>query len=155
MSNRLRIEAPASGHLTAEVRVWVDGEDLVAGTTGPGGVGGYAPFLLPATGEGPLRAGTEARRVDLGEPECTGGCRGHLTASVRRHDGLVVRADRETPGDEPRPPDLHFDAARYDAELARATADRRRDVPRRPDRAGARKSRRAPMSSRGGGRRSL
>ncbi|MFF4342574.1 hypothetical protein ACFY00_21920 [Kitasatospora sp. NPDC001540] len=129
MFNHLRIDVLRSERCTAEVRVRVDGADLVADTTGPGGFGGYAPLLLPATGEGPLRAGAEARRVLLGEPECTGDCCGYLAASVRRHDGLVVWSDWETPGDEPRLPDFRFDARRYDAELARATADRWWDVP--------------------------
>ncbi|MFE1320635.1 hypothetical protein [Kitasatospora phosalacinea] len=132
MFNHLRIDVLASEHWTAEVRVRVDGADLVADTTGPGGFGAYAPLLLPATGESPLRAGTEPRRVLLGEPECTGDCCGHLAVSVRRHGDLVIWSDWETPGDEPHPPDFHFDAHPYDTELARARADRWWDVPPAP-----------------------
>ncbi|WP_051732263.1 hypothetical protein [Kitasatospora phosalacinea] len=96
MSDRLAIEVLPSPRRTAEVRIRVDGEDLVGGTAGPGG------------------------------------CCGHLAGSVRRHGGLVVRSDRGTPGDEPRPPDLHFDVHQCDAELARVTADRWWDVPPAP-----------------------
>ncbi|MGW4697042.1 hypothetical protein ACWEO1_32205 [Kitasatospora cineracea] len=95
----------------------------------PGRLRRPRPWLLPAAGDGPLRATGEARRVELGEPECTGGCCGYLAAVVRRHGALVVWSDWETPADEPAPPDFHFDARQYDAELARATADRWWDVP--------------------------
>ncbi len=132
MFNRLEIEVRAGVRSPAEVRVRVDGEDLVDAAAGPGGFGAYAPWLLPAAGDGPLRATGEARRVELGEPECTGGCCGHLAAVVRRHGPLVVWSDWQTPADEPRLPDFHFDARQYDAELARATADRWWDVPPAP-----------------------
>ncbi|MEU3494614.1 hypothetical protein ABZ747_14135 [Kitasatospora cineracea] len=132
MFNRLEIEVRAGVRSAAEVRVRVDGEDLVDATAGPDGFGAHAPWLLPAAGDGPLRATGEARRVELGEPTCTGGCCGYLAAVVRRHGALVVRSDRETPADEPGLPDFHFDARQYDAELARATADRWWDVPPPP-----------------------
>ncbi|RPE29116.1 hypothetical protein [Kitasatospora cineracea] len=132
MFNRLEIEVRAGVRSAAEVRVRVDGEDLVDATAGPDGFGAHAPWLLPAAGDGPLRATGEARRVELGEPACTGGCCGYLAAVVRRHGALVVWSDRETPADEPGLPDFHFDARQYDAELARATADRWWDVPPPP-----------------------
>ncbi|MEV7215325.1 hypothetical protein AB0O31_19780 [Kitasatospora cineracea] len=124
MLNRLEIEVRTGVRPPAEARVRVDGQDLVDATAGPDGFGAHAPWLLPAAGDGPLRATGEARRVELGEPECTGGCCGYLAAVVRRHGALVLWSDWETPADGPGLPDFRFDARQYDAELARATADR-------------------------------
>ncbi|RAJ46159.1 hypothetical protein K353_00534 [Kitasatospora sp. SolWspMP-SS2h] len=132
MFNRLEIEIRATVRSPAQVRVRVDGEDLVEAAAGPDGLGSYAPRLLPADGDGPLRATDRARRVELGEPECTGGCCGYLAATVRRYGELVVWSDWETPDDGPPLPDFHFDARQYDAELARATADRWWDAPPAP-----------------------
>ncbi|GHE35992.1 hypothetical protein ACFUZA_22115 [Streptomyces cellulosae] len=73
----------------------------------------------------PLRATGEARRLELGEPECTGGCCGFLTVVVQRCGGIVQWSDWELPAKAPtRLLDLHFDADQYDAEVARAEADR-------------------------------
>ncbi|WP_326570588.1 hypothetical protein OIE69_04345 [Actinacidiphila glaucinigra] len=59
----------------------------------------------------------------MGEPECTGGCCGHLSVRLLRSGGLVEWADWRGPFVQP-PPELHFDVRQYDAELARARADR-------------------------------
>lgn len=83
--------------------------------------------VLPADGLSPLRATGEPLRVELGEPECTGGCCGLLSVVVQRFGGVVQWSDWETPYLETtRPLELHFDADEYDAELARAEADRGR-----------------------------
>ncbi|GAA5023196.1 hypothetical protein GCM10025734_80110 [Kitasatospora paranensis] len=80
--------------------------------------------MLPADGLGPLRATGEPERVELGEPECTGGCCGFLSVLVQRCGGVVQWSDWEMPYiGTTRPPEFHFDADAYDAELARAGAD--------------------------------
>ncbi|MER5214331.1 hypothetical protein ABT063_28105 [Streptomyces sp. NPDC002838] len=104
--------------------MWIDGEDAVAGAVGEGGRGPFAEEALPANGHSPLRATGGERRVVLGEPECTGGCCGYLSVFVQRHGGILEWSDWQAPGDEARPPAFHFDADQYDAEVARASADR-------------------------------
>lgn len=76
----------------------------------------------------PLVASRAARRLRLGEPECTGGCCGYLSAVVQRCGGLVVWSGWEGPYRDRLPLDFHFDAEQYDAELTRAVADRRWDI---------------------------
>ncbi|MEU6274051.1 hypothetical protein ABZ871_16835 [Streptomyces populi] len=44
---------------------------------------------------------------------------------VRRLGGIVEWSDWQVPVGGARPPVFHFDAGQYDAELARALADRR------------------------------
>ncbi|MGV9318399.1 hypothetical protein [Streptomyces sp. NPDC003660] len=58
----------------------------------------------------------------LGEPECTGGCCGYLSVFVRRCGDIVEWSDWEVPEGGVRPPTFHFDAGRYEAEVARASA---------------------------------
>ncbi|MFB6888613.1 hypothetical protein ACFCX4_04765 [Kitasatospora sp. NPDC056327] len=102
-----------------------DGEDVVAAVGG----GGRRPFtaeVLPADGSGLLRASAEERRVLLGEPACTAGCRGPRTVPVRRRGALVERSGRQLPAARPLLPDLHVDAGRYVTEPARATAEHHR-----------------------------
>ncbi|MFF7458644.1 hypothetical protein [Kitasatospora sp. NPDC008115] len=121
---------PPGPRFAARVRLLVNGEDVVAEAVREGGRGPFAADVLPAGRPSPLRAGDEARRLRLGEPDCTGGCCGFLTVVVQRLGGIVRWSDwqmpRESPlGPGPHPlPELHFDAGRYDAELARAEADR-------------------------------
>ncbi|MFJ6949826.1 hypothetical protein ACISU4_35335, partial [Streptomyces wuyuanensis] len=67
--------------------------------------------------------------LELGEPDCTGGCCGFLTVVVQRFREIVQWSDWEVPlgtgmtAPYP-PPELHFDARQYDAEVARVEADR-------------------------------
>lgn len=126
MFNRLeiRVSAPDRRHTAARLLLLVDGDDLVGELAGPGGRGPYARWALPPDRPGPLAATAEGRRVELGEPECTGGCCGHLSVFVRRSGDIVEWTDWQGPFTQ-APPELHFDARRYDAELARAAADRR------------------------------
>ncbi|MGW1174446.1 hypothetical protein ACWD4P_12075 [Kitasatospora sp. NPDC002543] len=128
MFERLEIKVlPPGPRLAAEVRFLVDGEDVVAGATGPGGFGAYAGRLFPPHAPSPLAATGPPRRVELGEPECTGGCCGHLSAVVQRIGGVVRWSDWEVPqlryGTRGRFPEFDFEAEPYDAELARAAAD--------------------------------
>ncbi|WBP84596.1 hypothetical protein [Kitasatospora cathayae] len=121
---------PPGPRFAAQVRFRVNGEDVLAEAVREGGRGPYAADVLPAGRPSPLRATDEARRLELGEPECTGGCCGFLTVVVQRFGEIVQWSDWEMPRESPLDPDpyplpeLHFDASRYDAELARAEADR-------------------------------
>ncbi|MFF0435162.1 hypothetical protein ACFYU9_23365 [Streptomyces sp. NPDC004327] len=130
MFDRLEIRVVAPGpRFAAQLRFWVNGEDVVGAAVGEGGRGPFAADALPAGGLSPFRATGEARRLELGEPDCTGGCCGFLTAVVQRFGEIVQWSDWEvpwaahTPVPYP-PPELHFEASQYDAEVARAEADR-------------------------------
>lgn len=61
--------------------------------------------------------------MELGEPECSGGCCGFLTVVVQRLGGIVQWSDWEVPYEEDAPPEFHFDAEQYDAELARTEGE--------------------------------
>jgi hypothetical protein len=50
------------------------------------------------------------------------------TSGHSRHGGIVEWSDWQVPGDEVPPPVFHFEAGQYDAEVARASADRSRRV---------------------------
>ncbi|MFC9259182.1 hypothetical protein ACFT25_05045 [Streptomyces hydrogenans] len=131
MFDCLEIKAlPPGPRFAATLRFWVNGEDIVQEAVDVGGRGPYAAQMLPAGLPSPLRATGEPRRLELGEPECTGGCCGFLTVVVQRCGEIVQWSDWEVPGWSPltpnpyQPPELHFDAYQYDAEVARAEADR-------------------------------
>ncbi|MEV5321707.1 hypothetical protein AB0K92_29370 [Streptomyces sp. NPDC052687] len=131
MFDRLEIRVlPPGPRFKTQVRFWVNGEDIVEEAVDEGGRGPYAADVLPAGRPSPLRATDEARRLELGEPECTGGCCGYLTVVVQRFGEIVQWSDWEVPWgaahmDMPYPPpELHFDASQYDAEVARAETDR-------------------------------
>ncbi|MFE5480923.1 hypothetical protein [Streptomyces sp. NPDC056527] len=130
MFDRLEISVlPPGPRFPVQVRFWVNGEDVVEEAVGQGGRGPYATDAFPACRPSPLRATGEARRLELGEPDCTGGCCGFLAVVVRRRGEIVQWSDWEVPwaAHTPAPhlpPEFHFDARRYDAEVARAEADR-------------------------------
>ncbi|MFB7828958.1 hypothetical protein [Streptomyces hydrogenans] len=131
MFDCLEIKAlPPGPRFAATLRFWVNGEDVVQEAVDDGGRGPYAAQMLPAGLPSPLRATGEPRRLELGEPECTGGCCGFLTVVVQRCGEIVQWSDWEVPWLSPLtpapypPPELHFDAVQYDAEVARAEADR-------------------------------
>ncbi|MFI7285315.1 hypothetical protein ACIBRY_01375 [Streptomyces anulatus] len=115
---------PRGCRFAASLRILVNGEDVAAGAVGEGGRGPLVADALPAGGPGLLWATGEARRVELGEPECSGGCCGFLTVVVQRLGGIVRWSDREVPYGEGAPLEFHFDAGRYDAELVRVGAVR-------------------------------
>ncbi|MEU6770580.1 hypothetical protein [Streptomyces sp. NPDC046759] len=129
MFNRLEVGAlPPGPRWAAQLKVRIDGEDVVAEAVGEGGRGPFAEEALSADSHDALRATGEGRRVVLGEPECTGGCCGYLSVFVQRHGGSVEWSDWQVPRDEVRPPAFCFDADQYDAELTRALTDRRWQV---------------------------
>ncbi|MEV0097321.1 hypothetical protein [Streptomyces sp. NPDC050738] len=124
MFDQLEIRVfPRGPRFAAQVRMCVNGEDVVIGAVGEGGRGPFAEDTLPADRPSPLHAGNEARCLFFGEPECTAGCCGALRAVVQRSGGVVRWSDWEAPRDEIAPRDFHFEATQYDAELARAESD--------------------------------
>ncbi|MGA5007484.1 hypothetical protein ACPCDX_21060 [Streptomyces koyangensis] len=61
----------------------------------------------------------------LAEPTCTAGCRGALYVTVRCEGERVIWDAWENTSDATAlPADMAFDAGQYEAELARAAADR-------------------------------
>ncbi|MCQ9131914.1 hypothetical protein [Streptomyces hilarionis] len=131
MFDRLEIRVvPPGPRFAAQLRFWVNGEDVIEGVVQEGGRGPFAADVFPAGRPSPLRATGEGRRLELGEPECTGGCCGFLSVVVRRFGDVVRWSDWEVPQPGSPPTELHFDAGRYDVEVARAEADRRWQVHR-------------------------
>ncbi|UQI47965.1 hypothetical protein M1P56_28330 [Streptomyces sp. HU2014] len=105
-----------------EVRPLIDGQDVLERVF-PDGFAGSPRAWLDT--EGPLTATEVPREVRLAEPECGAPCCGAVTVTVRREGDQVVWADWRNTGDGGETvPDIRFDAAQYDAELARAAADR-------------------------------
>ncbi|MFD9001573.1 hypothetical protein ACFV0T_11485 [Streptomyces sp. NPDC059582] len=126
MFNRLEVSVlPPGPRWAAHLQFRIDGEEVVAEAVGEGGRGPFAQEALPGHGRGPLWATGEARRVELGEPACTGGCCGYLSVVVQRHRGIVEWSDWQVPADRARLPVFCFDADQYDAELTRALTARR------------------------------
>ncbi|WP_327183115.1 hypothetical protein [Streptomyces sp. NBC_01334] len=109
-----------------ETRILVDGRPLVPAVFAHGPA--HSPEEL--LDEGLLRAGPEPRRVRLAEAWCSEGCCGALHVTIRRDGDRVVWEDWRRPpppgssGPAPGLPVLRFDATAYDAEIARAEADR-------------------------------
>ncbi|MET9079768.1 hypothetical protein ABZX95_48685 [Streptomyces sp. NPDC004232] len=125
MFDRLEIRVlPPGPRFAAQLRFWVNGEDVIEGAVHAGGRGPFAADVLPAGWPSLLEATSEARCLELGEPECTGGCCGFLSVVVQRFGDTVQWSDWEVP--HPRLPaaGVYFDAGQYDAEVARAEADR-------------------------------
>ncbi|GGT86694.1 hypothetical protein [Streptomyces lateritius] len=125
---RLRIEVAVSDPAdpdTVETRFLVDGRPLVPEAFGRGP--GNAPEYLLDSGR--LRATPEPREVQLAEAYCTEGCCGALHVTVRRDgDHVVWNHWRRPPASPHRQalselPEYRFDAAAYDAEVARAESD--------------------------------
>ncbi|MFF3565260.1 hypothetical protein ACFYXS_34975 [Streptomyces sp. NPDC002574] len=124
----LRIEVVAGDPADTprvEARILIDGRPVVpaAFTRGPAN----SPELLLE--DGLLRAGPEPREAQLAEARCTEGCCGALYVTIRRDGDQVVwenwRRSMSGPRDAPlQLPPHRFDAAAYDAEIARAETDR-------------------------------
>lgn len=126
MFDRLEIRVlPPGRRFPAQLRFWVNGEDVVEETVREGGRGPLAAGVLPSGQPSLLRATGEAHRLELGAPECTGGCCGFLSVVVQRFGDIVQWSDWQVPyAPAPPPPEFHFDADQYDAEVTRAEADR-------------------------------
>ncbi|WP_435282959.1 hypothetical protein [Streptomyces koelreuteriae] len=113
----------------AEVRPLIDGVDVLE-RVHPEGV---APNCRHWTGPAeswPLTVTKEPRRVMITEPPCTAGCCGALYVTMRREgDRVIWDAWENTSNITAVPADIRFDAAQYEAELARAAADRSWEEP--------------------------
>jgi len=108
---------PAGSRFPAQLRVRVNGEDVVVQAVGHEVRGPLASDALLIGSPNSLHATSEERRVELGEPECTGGCCGFLTVVVQRVGGIVQWSGWQVPSGGTQPPEFHFDASQYDAEL--------------------------------------
>ncbi|SDM65062.1 hypothetical protein [Allokutzneria albata] len=112
-----------------ELRVLVDDRDIVGECfdAGPS----YDPdYVLGDTGR--LLPGTEPRRVRIAEAECIAECCGALSVWVRREGDEIAWYDWENTSDRAEvPEEFRFDAAQYEAELARAARDRSWEWPAR------------------------
>ncbi|GAA2391294.1 hypothetical protein GCM10010420_14180 [Streptomyces glaucosporus] len=108
----------------AEVRPLIDGTDVLREVHPEG----MAPSCRHWTGPAeswPLAVTEEPRRIMITEPVCTAGCCGALYVTMRREGDRVIWDGWENTSDVTAlPPDFCFDAAQYEAELARAAADR-------------------------------
>lgn len=124
-SLRHAIPHPYAIEQWAEVRPLIDGRDVLA-EIHPGGVASCSrrDWFGPAE-EWPLAARAEPRRIELSNNDCYTGCCGGVFVTIQRQGDRVVWSSWENTSDVrvPVPADVHFDAARYDAELARAVAD--------------------------------
>ncbi|WP_329427351.1 hypothetical protein [Streptomyces sp. NBC_01268] len=125
---RLRIEVVAHDPVDrepVETRFLIDGRPLVPEVFGRGP--GHSPEYLLDSGD--LAATEEPREVQLAEAWCSEGCCGALGVTVVREGGEVVwrdwRLPARLPDGSPAPslPAYRFDAAAYDAELARAVRE--------------------------------
>ncbi|MFB6505997.1 MULTISPECIES: hypothetical protein [unclassified Streptomyces] len=105
----------------AETRILLDGRPLVPEVFDRGPANSPAHLL----DGGLLRATDEPREVQLAEAYCAEGCCGALYVTIRRDGDQVVWSDWRLPAwwDSPELPERRFDAAAYDAEVARAEND--------------------------------
>ncbi|MEV5198674.1 hypothetical protein [Streptomyces sp. NPDC053720] len=127
-AGRLRIEATVLDPVDpdiVETRILIDGSPLVPAAFGRGGA--HAPEYLLDSGR--LRATDEPREVQLAEAYCTEGCCGALHVTIRRDGDHVIWSDWRRPPPPPsllparELPEYRFEAAAYDAEIARAEND--------------------------------
>ncbi|MET7959612.1 hypothetical protein [Micromonospora zamorensis] len=104
-----------------ETRVLIDGRPIVGEifTAGPA-----APPEALLGIDHRLHADLEPHEVRLAEAECTEGCCGALYVTIQRCGDDVVWRDWRDPDDfHLTVPTFTFDAAQYDAEVARAESD--------------------------------
>ncbi|MEU7281120.1 hypothetical protein AB0A69_20385 [Streptomyces sp. NPDC045431] len=113
----------------AEVRPLIDGVDVLKGVHPEGLALSCRHWTGPAE-SWPLAVTQEPRRVMITEPTCTAGCCGALYVTMRHEGDQVIWDAWENTGNVTAvPADIYFDAAQYEAELARAAADRRWEEP--------------------------
>ncbi len=122
--NRIAIRVSVSNPQlsgTVETSIFIDGRPIVAEafTAGPAEQPEY--LLGP---EHRLHAEVEPHEVRLAEADCTEGCCGALYVTIeRRSDEVIWRDWRNPDRSSVGLPAVRFDAAQYDAEIARAEND--------------------------------
>ncbi|MEU4253475.1 hypothetical protein AB0F15_39390 [Amycolatopsis sp. NPDC026612] len=105
-----------------ELKLLVDDQDVVGSVFAEGPWADPDALLGP---DSPLLPGAEPREVMLAEAECTWGCCGAIFVRIRRDGGDVVWDEWRNPDDPGLPlTAVRFDAAQYEAELARAHGTR-------------------------------
>lgn len=109
----------------AGIRPSIDGRDVLAEIHPDGDSSCYQEKWLSAPETWPLWAAEEPRRVELSNNDCDTGCCGGVFVTIQRRGDRVEWVSWENTNDirGPVPPEIHFDAAQYDAELARVVAD--------------------------------
>ncbi|CAM5312063.1 hypothetical protein SABIM44S_00190 [Streptomyces abikoensis] len=105
--------------LHGEIRPLINGEDVLEEVFPEG-----TTLWWQWGGDGiPLAASEAGTRVMMAAAECSTSCCGSIWVTIRREGPHVLWEGWENSGDGGKvPPEFRFDAARYDAELARATA---------------------------------
>ncbi|RST14150.1 hypothetical protein E2C00_18090 [Streptomyces sp. WAC05374] len=118
---RHAIPHPLAIEQWAEVRPLIDGRDVLAEIHPEGVASCSRRWWFGPANEWPLAASAEPRRVELSNNDCCGG----IFVTIHRQADRVVWSSWQNTNDirVPVPPDVHFDAAQCDAELARAVAD--------------------------------
>lgn len=113
----------------AEVRPLIDGADVLK-EVHPEGLAPSCRYWTGAAESWPLAVTDEPRRVMITEPTCTAGCCGALYVTMRREgDQVIWEAWKNTSNINALPADFRFDIHQYEAELARAAADRSWEEP--------------------------
>ncbi|MFD3503585.1 hypothetical protein ACFWWT_14735 [Streptomyces sp. NPDC058676] len=108
----------------AEVRPLIDGVDLLK-EVHPDGLALSCRYWRGPAESWPLAVTEEPRRIMITEPSCTAGCCGALYVTMRREGDRVIWDSWEnTSNINAVLTEIRFDAAQYEAELARAAADR-------------------------------
>ncbi|TLQ44621.1 hypothetical protein [Streptomyces marianii] len=115
----------------AGIRPLIDGRDVLQEIHPDGDSSCYQETWFGSPETWPLWAGDEPRRVELSNNDCDTGCCGGVFVTIQRFGDLVEWTNWENTNDNrvPVPPEIHFDATQYDAELARAVADHRWEEP--------------------------
>ncbi|MGZ3145176.1 hypothetical protein ACVDFE_24900 [Lentzea chajnantorensis] len=125
MTSLLRVSVVAPEHSAwgrTELKLLVDDRDPVEPVFSEGPREDPDVLLGPTS---PLLPGDEPREVMIAEADCTWGCCGAVFVRVRREGGEVVWDGWRNPDDNGLSlPEVRFDLAQYEAELARADRDR-------------------------------
>ncbi|RLP93994.1 hypothetical protein [Micromonospora sp. CV4] len=121
MSIRVAVADPEYAG-AVETRIFIDDRPIVVETFTLGPAEPPEYLLGPAHR---LHADVEPHEVRLAEAGCTEGCCGALYVTIQRRGDEVVWRDWRNPDDcDLTVPVFTFDAAQYDAEIARAESDR-------------------------------
>ncbi len=109
----------------AGIRPLIDGRDVLEEMHPDGDSSCYQQKWLGSSETWPLGAAREPRRVELSNNDCDTDCCGGVFVTIQRRGDHVEWVGWENTDDirAPVPPEVRFDAAQYDAELARVVAD--------------------------------